>query len=36
MWVYGVFILVRVWDAKGQVSNKQGGSVAWPCDLTRS
>ena len=33
-WVEGVFILVCVWNAKGQVCNKQSGLVAWPRDLT--
>ena len=35
-WVEGVFILVCVWNAKGQVCNKQSGLVAWPHDLTKS
>ena len=34
--VLGVFILVCVWNAKGQVCNKHGDLVAWPCDLTES
>ena len=36
MRVLGVFILVCVWNAKGQVCNNHGDLVAWPCDLTES
>ena len=35
-WVEGVFILVCVWNAKGQVCNKQSGLAIWPRDLIES